>query len=165
MWNCFVIFFSFSGGCKQKKMRSDVFVRKSDLICFSYCGRSRVRCRPSCQLSGNKVIIYCTSISHNQYSPLCFYPTVGIRYYRKDCTRVSQWSRCRVWSHGHRCWESHQILMLFQKDSLKFLFYFENNFNDKPQLFLLLYLCAYLSWNELWHLNVSLILWTSDKAP
>uniref|UniRef100_A0A147A7D4 Sodium-coupled monocarboxylate transporter 2 n=1 Tax=Fundulus heteroclitus TaxID=8078 RepID=A0A147A7D4_FUNHE len=30
-----------TGGCKQKKMNSDLFVRKSDLICFSGCSNSK----------------------------------------------------------------------------------------------------------------------------
>ncbi|XP_032405875.1 sodium-coupled monocarboxylate transporter 1 [Xiphophorus hellerii] len=31
-----------TGGCKQKKMNSDLFVRRSDLICFSGCNNSEV---------------------------------------------------------------------------------------------------------------------------
>ncbi|MEQ2273333.1 hypothetical protein XENORESO_002772 [Xenotaenia resolanae] len=30
-----------TGGCKQKKMNSDLFVRKSDLICFRGCRNSK----------------------------------------------------------------------------------------------------------------------------
>ncbi|XP_043977028.1 sodium-coupled monocarboxylate transporter 1 [Gambusia affinis] len=30
-----------TGGCKQKKMNSDLFVRRSDLICFSGCNNSK----------------------------------------------------------------------------------------------------------------------------
>ncbi|XP_051271673.1 sodium-coupled monocarboxylate transporter 1 [Dicentrarchus labrax] len=28
-----------TGGCKQEKLNSDLFVKKSDLICFSWCGK------------------------------------------------------------------------------------------------------------------------------
>uniref|UniRef100_A0A8C4IAQ4 Solute carrier family 5 member 8, like n=1 Tax=Dicentrarchus labrax TaxID=13489 RepID=A0A8C4IAQ4_DICLA len=32
-----------TGGCKQEKLNSDLFVKKSDLICFSWCGKPEVR--------------------------------------------------------------------------------------------------------------------------
>lgn len=34
----------FTGGCKQKKMNSDLFVRRSDLMCFRCTNKSEVRC-------------------------------------------------------------------------------------------------------------------------
>lgn len=39
-----LVFLSFfSGGCKQKRLRSDLFVRKSDLICFRWSAKSEVK--------------------------------------------------------------------------------------------------------------------------
>lgn len=30
-----------TGGCKQEEMNSELFVRKNDLICFSWCNKSK----------------------------------------------------------------------------------------------------------------------------
>lgn len=54
----------FLGGCKQEKLSSDLFVRKSDLICFRWCRKSEVRdgacCRTWCH-SENKSNQECLS--------------------------------------------------------------------------------------------------------
>lgn len=50
--SCFTLSFCkflLSGGCKQEKRSSDLFVRKSDLICFQLFGKSEVRGGSCCQ--------------------------------------------------------------------------------------------------------------------
>lgn len=41
-----IFFYTYTGGCKQDKMNSELFVRKNDLICFSWCNKSKVLCLP-----------------------------------------------------------------------------------------------------------------------
>uniref|UniRef100_A0A3Q1FAR9 Solute carrier family 5 member 8, like n=1 Tax=Acanthochromis polyacanthus TaxID=80966 RepID=A0A3Q1FAR9_9TELE len=83
-----------TGGCKQRHDNPDLFVKKSDLLCFRYCNKSQVR-RPAPFVrkskDGHTSNLNCTRLLINL--TLCCQPATGKRLQRKASNRHFHGSR------------------------------------------------------------------------